>query len=341
MAHTEEKAFELIKSAHERGRLAHAFLIIGKEADGTHSLAAKMVSLLNYETKPASEGFDLFAESSEAEELTVKAFDDLPDELVRVLKTEKKSRIISADAMREFEKSFYSSAPKNKWNIGIIVEADRMNDSSANAFLKTLEEPPKQTLLILLTSKPELLLPTILSRCVNINLLSTNAPPSESEMKLIQSISSQCQNGFDSDITALRMKSVFSDILTTRKEEITKCYNAALKQEQIQYSKSTDGAWLKGREDYYKARIEIDYLYDRSQLMDTLVSWFGDIIRKKCNFSHLDYPQLKKTTSHIAKSQSIPALIKRMNSLELLRDALNTNADEKLALETGFMQTFG
>ena len=125
------------------------------------------------------------------------------------------------------------------------------------------------------------------------------------------------------------------------KEEITKCYDAALKEEQIQYSKSTDGAWLKDREDYYKARIEIDYLYDRSQLMDTLVSWFGDIIRKKCNFAHLDYPQLKKITTHIAESQSTPSLIKRMNALELLRDALNTNADEKLALETGFMQTFG
>ncbi len=49
--------------------------------------------------------------------------------------------------------------------IVIILEADRMNEESANSFLKTLEEPPMDTIFILTSSRPEFLIPTIRSRC--------------------------------------------------------------------------------------------------------------------------------------------------------------------------------
>lgn len=347
MALTDDNAIELIKSAHERQRLAHAFLIIGKHTDGTTKLVSSIVQLLNEDKKEnvPTAGFDLFGEPTvtveDTADIEFSSLEELSSPLVRVLKPEKKSRIISADAMRDFEKFFYTSAPANKWNIGIIAEADRLNDSSANAFLKTLEEPPKQTLLLLITDKPEQLLPTILSRCVNLKLIEKETKASESETQLIQTIASKCKGGLNSDITALQIKSVFTDILLTRREEISKTYVQALKDEQLQYGKSTDGSWLKDRENYYKARTEIDYLYERSQLMDTLVSWFGDILRKKFNFEHLDFPQLKKITANLAEIEETPSLIRRMDELEKMRDALTTNADEKLTLESGFLQTFG
>ena len=53
------------------------------------------------------------------------------------------------------------------------MDAERMNDEAANAFLKTLEEPPGQCLLILSTSQPDQLLQTIISRCVRVNLLQS------------------------------------------------------------------------------------------------------------------------------------------------------------------------
>lgn len=53
------------------------------------------------------------------------------------------------------------------------MDAERMNDEAANAFLKTLEEPPSQCLLILATSQPDQLLQTIISRCVRVNLLQS------------------------------------------------------------------------------------------------------------------------------------------------------------------------
>jgi hypothetical protein len=53
---------------------------------------------------------------------------------------------------------------------GVIVSAERLNVQAANAFLKTLEEPPADSVLILLTTEPQRILETILSRCLRLNL---------------------------------------------------------------------------------------------------------------------------------------------------------------------------
>ncbi|NIP97649.1 MAG: hypothetical protein GWO24_31150, partial [Akkermansiaceae bacterium] len=74
------------------------------------------------------------------------------------------------DEIRELERSMYLAAPAGLWKVGVIIDADRMYEEPANAFLKTLEEPPPGCLLLLLTAHPEFLLPTIRSRCVEIAL---------------------------------------------------------------------------------------------------------------------------------------------------------------------------
>ncbi len=341
MAYTEEEAFNLIQSAFEKQRLGHAFLIIGEEEAGTHRLASKMVDLVNGEPEQEA-GLDLFGDATVQVNGEPKPIDELEGELVRVLRPEKRSRIISVQAMRQFEKSLYSVSPKGKWNIGIIEPADRMNDQSANAFLKTLEEPPKQTLLILITQQPERLLPTILSRCINMHLVHTGPRTvSESESKLLQSIAGFCKNGFESDVSALKMKSIFAGVLAERKATISKANEQALKDEEALYAKSTDGNWLKDRQEFYKAQTESEYLLERTLLMDTLISWFGDIVRQKSKFNYVEYTQIETLTKKLAQTEEVDSLILRMEALESLRDSLNTNADEKLALEVGFIKAFG
>ncbi len=66
--------------------------------------------------------------------------------------------------MREFISRLGVSAAVASRKVGIVHEADRMNAATANAFLKTLEEPPAHTTLLLLTTRPYALLPTIRSR---------------------------------------------------------------------------------------------------------------------------------------------------------------------------------
>lgn len=74
-------------------------------------------------------------------------------------------RNILVDAIRELEREANFRPFEAERRIFVINDADRMNDSSSNALLKTLEEPPSTTYLILITSRPDALLHTVRSRC--------------------------------------------------------------------------------------------------------------------------------------------------------------------------------
>lgn len=87
-----------------------------------------------------------------------------------------KMRQISADATRELITKVQVSATVATRKVAIIVECERMNMFAANIFLKTLEEPPANTVILLLTTRPYALLPTIRSRCLHFRFPTpTNA----------------------------------------------------------------------------------------------------------------------------------------------------------------------
>lgn len=75
-----------------------------------------------------------------------------------------KMRQIGADPTRELISKVQVSPAVSRQKVALLIEADRMNLAASNIFLKTLEEPPRDTTLILLTTRPYALLPTIRSR---------------------------------------------------------------------------------------------------------------------------------------------------------------------------------
>lgn len=87
---------------------------------------------------------------------------------IRVYHPEGKIGMHSIDSMRQFSEEVYQAPYEAMWKVFIIHDADRMLTYSANALLKTFEEPAQQSIIILLSSLPESLLPTILSRCRTI-----------------------------------------------------------------------------------------------------------------------------------------------------------------------------
>ena len=88
-----------------------------------------------------------------------------------IVRPQSKSRQILVDDMHDFERIISLSSTPGYLKVGILVEADRLGDASQNMFLKTLEEPPAGTLLLLLSANPRRLLPTIKSRCQVLSLL--------------------------------------------------------------------------------------------------------------------------------------------------------------------------
>jgi len=324
MAVTSDRAFTLIESAFQRQRLAHAFLITGLTGSGKEELASRVIGMVNGGAEDAS-GLDLFGEAPEP---TQRDLDEWQGEFVRIVRPQSKSRMIRVDDMRSLEKNFQAVAPKGKWKIGVVVDADRMNDAAANAFLKTLEEPPSDSLLLMLTSKPERLLPTILSRCVKINLLGSHGKGSEHVEwmdSMSERLNSLFRDGFAEVSKALMARALFSAVLAERKADITKKNTAMLKEETAMYKQTTDGVWLKTREDFYKALTEAEYLEERAQLLEVLIYWMGERL---------------KAANLAERHDEVSSLIKRLSALEDMRATLETNASENLALDVGFVAAF-
>src|SRR5436853_4888350 len=150
MAFPRTTALEFLRRAYEQNRLAHAYLISGPPGSGKEMLAAEVASLVN--GTPAKEVF-----SAKAREIFIAG-------------SELKSRRISIEQIRELEHALQMRAANSRRKVAIITDADRLGDAAANAFLKTLEEPPSDSLLLLLSGLPEALPGTILSRCIAIAL---------------------------------------------------------------------------------------------------------------------------------------------------------------------------
>ena len=350
MAYTEDKAFELIESAYQRGRLGHAFIISGTKYAGVESLTTRVVNLINRdEEQEVEEGgvemFDFFGEVEgvdKAPEREAENLEELEGELVRIVRPQMKSRIIPVDAMRELEKSMFKTSGKGKYKVGVVVDADRMRVEAANAFLKTLEEPPNGSILFLLTASPERLLSTILSRCVNIPLIAENDEREvmEGEQEMLTTLMKHAKAGFNSVSRALTIKSVFATIMNKRKLAIGKVHEASLKEEEDHYRKTTDGEWLKDREKHYESLTQSDYIFERSKFIDLLILWLGDLVRIKAGAPRLDFKKYEAGMVEVAEKESLESLLQRMDAMEELRGLFETNVSEALALEVCFMKAF-
>src|ERR1700751_3082409 len=173
MAFSRATALEYLQRAHQHNRLAHAYLITGPLGSGKELLAADLASLVN--GTPAKNVF------------SAKARD------IFVARPESKSRRIVTAQIRALEHALQMRAANGRRKVAIIPDADRLQTEAANAFLKTLEEPPKDSLLLLLSALPEALPETILSRCIVIPLAPTGQRQSRGEeeelVKLLQQAS--------------------------------------------------------------------------------------------------------------------------------------------------------
>ena len=92
-----------------------------------------------------------------------------------------KMRIISVDKTRALIGELNRSSNQGGAKVALVHEADRMKKAAANAFLKTLEEPPPATFLFLLTTRPYSILPTILSRCLQVRTSDASTQSNDPE----------------------------------------------------------------------------------------------------------------------------------------------------------------
>ena len=317
MPFTADEAFTRLKSARSHGRLAHAYLITGPEGAGARELAERLTGLiLGTSDAPLSHAD------------------------AHVLEPESKSRRIRIDAIRELERELQLRSFFGGPKVGVVFEADRLVEAAASAFLKTLEEPPAHSHLLLVSSQPDQLLDTVLSRCIEVPLRALARPPltarQEALLQILQSASA-ASNGIAG---AFGLVQQFARLLAEAKEIISERAGADLKKEEVLYKQVGDTKGLEDREDYYKALIESRYRHERAGLIEILEQWFADALRQQHGAESLDHPAFAAHTAALADATPTPQLLRRASALADLREHFNRNVQEQLAIECAFLKAF-
>lgn len=300
-----ESAYGLIEGAIDAGRPAHGYLIVGDVRGDAMELAERVLERL-------------FG----PEHVKDRAHPD-----IHWLLPEMKTRIISVESMRArivdpMEKTAFAGG----WKAGVVVSADRLRKESANAFLKTLEEPPQQTIFLLLTDSPEQILPTIISRCQRIDLERPGGRRL-SEPWLSRTLTVLSDPGL-AGVTAkaaaaMRLTGLLSELKDKAEEVVA---------EEGQYE--DEGPGEETTKEQVAALVSSVYREYRTDFTLAVSSWFRDLASvcaagAEVPLHNPDYRAiLADRASHITRAQAF----RNVDAVEEMSRAFDRNMKEDVAL---------
>jgi DNA polymerase-3 subunit delta' len=143
-----------------RGRLAHAYLFTGPAGVGKRLFAVELAKALLCEAPPADGSLRACDRCPACVQVAAGTHPDFG-----YARRPEEAHEFPIEIMRELCKSFSLKSARGRGRVVILDDVDDLNEESANCFLKTLEEPPPRSVLILVGSSPDRQLATILSRC--------------------------------------------------------------------------------------------------------------------------------------------------------------------------------
>jgi DNA polymerase III subunit delta' len=165
-----EAAEQTLLAALRTGRMHHAWLITGQEGIGKATLAFRFARRL-LAGVPVEDSLALDASDPVFRRVAAGSHADLKTiERGRNEKTGRMRTQIAVDDIREINGFMALTPAEGGWRVVIVDGAEDLNQSSSNALLKILEEPPPRAVLLLVCSAPGQLLPTIRSRCRRLRL---------------------------------------------------------------------------------------------------------------------------------------------------------------------------
>ncbi|MBN2495884.1 MAG: DNA polymerase III subunit delta' [Deltaproteobacteria bacterium] len=166
-----QRPIEQLERARRLGRVAHAYLFQGPEGVGKERVAfafAKALNCQNPDRAPcdACDSCQRIDRGCHPDVRLVASEEELVRRgLIEPEKGRSPSRQIRTGQLDELAGLFRHRPYLGRWKAVVLVDAERMNTSSQNRFLKTLEEPTDSSVIMLVTAHPDALLPTVRSRC--------------------------------------------------------------------------------------------------------------------------------------------------------------------------------
>lgn len=305
--------FENLRQSYRAGRLAHAYLIVGAPQGNAMALAEALLALVFCagESRPCGQ----CAECRRVREHTH------PD--ILWLEPESKSRRIRIERIREeLIPRLGQTSYGGSWKAAVLVQADRMTEEAANAFLKMLEEPPGSNLVLLLTDTPQFLLPTVVSRCQRLLLSPEREGRAERWQPALLEVLRRDLVDDPLDVLAqvARVKALLEDIRKTAAEE-----EKAIAR----------GEGLEDKE-VMEARVRAKVLESRTWILRQVLEWRRDVLLAVLGAAGEElfhFPGEAETLRRQAGQLDYPRALRRVQSVETLARQLERNLPEELTFE--------
>ncbi len=314
------EAWQGIRNGFESGRLAHAYVIVGSPRGNALQFAESFLKLIFCESteKPCNECPSCRRVESH------KHVDTL------WIEPQSKSRQIKADEVRELVHRITQTSFEGGWKAGVILAADCMNTNSANVLLKTLEEPPPRTILLIVTNSPQALLPTIISRCQKVVLSdgSTGMPDSVWQAPLMNILRAlPPASGLDAARLASSLKGLF---------DIVKAGIAdAVEDDLDQADEAMDEAKLK---DIVDARINSLLKEVQAEVFRVILDWHRDVLMLASGIEEerLIFPNETEHLHLQAKLHTQGSALKAMRVIEGMARRLERNIPDLQIFDEAF-----
>lgn len=342
-----EQGVRLLQRSLERGRLGHAYLFAGHDLAELQALARTLAKVLNCSRRHAEADAAADSEASGRRLpaeccdhcLSCQKIDHETHADIHWVRPESKLRVVTIDQMRDLMHAVNLKPTEAEYKVGVIVAADRLNVPAANAFLKTLEEPPRNSVLVLLTTEPQRLLETILSRCLRLNFAGDGGRPlAPEQMGWLKRFSDAAGAESKSLIGRYRLLGVLAAKLAEIKAEVEKSLkdrSPLTRYEDQEVEPELREQWEKE----LAAAIEAEYRLRRADLLAALQMWFRDVWLQTQAMGRelLCFPELS-STQQVARRITAQQAMENLLVLERAQRLLGTNVQEALTLEVGLLK---
>jgi DNA polymerase-3 subunit delta' len=320
----QEQPKKILKNALQNNSVAHAYLFHGQESIGKKHTAIEMAKALNCTEPLQSEACGECLSCRKIENRTHPDFF-----FIEPVKTTATSReaIIKIEPIRELQRKLAFHPYEGKFKVAVINDADLMNPQATNSFLKTLEEPPSATILILVSSHPFKLLPTVMSRCQAIQFHPLSI---ENIKKILKDVMTDEEKVEDSELAFRILRSRGSvkkamtedmqDIANIRQEMVNLLETISFDRMDIVFSHAK--SWARQSDQW-----EIIF----NELMELVrdLAFF----RSGCSESEIFNRDIANRLIPLASQRSLKSWLEIFNTIHTTKLALSGNANAQLFFE--------